>query len=139
MNTTIITGNIAQDATVRTNPNNDSSISFGVAVNKKWKNQAGEIKEETTWFDCTIWRKPEKTSIANYLKKGTFVTVQGEVSTRAYANKDGDPVARLCLKVEDIVFNNPGQHTSTAQVNPPAQPAFNAPQAQEEQIQDLPF
>lgn len=157
MNTTIITGNIAADAVVRHNEGKDSAISFSVAVNKKWRNQAGEVQQQTTWFDCTIWRKPENTTVANYLKKGVMATIRGEVSARAWADKTtGEPQTRLNLKVEDIVFNSSGQQaapapqvsaqaqqfTAPAQAtyaSTPATAAWPATQPQQSSNNDLPF
>jgi single-strand DNA-binding protein len=123
MNTTIITGNIAADAVVRTNEGKDSAINFSVAVNKKWRNQAGEVQQQTTWFECTIWRKPDATSVAQYIKKGGIITVRGEVSARAYADQTGAPQAKLSLRVEDFTFAG----SSGQQPQAPAQPQASAP------------
>lgn len=44
-------------------------------------------KKTTNWFRCTVWGKRGR-SIAQYLTKGTKVTVQGELSIGSY---DGKP------------------------------------------------
>jgi len=139
MNLTVITGNVAQDATIRTNIGNDSSISFSVAVNKKWRNQAGETQEQTTWFDCTIWRKPESTAIANYLKKGSFVCIKGEVSTRAYLSKSGEPASRLCIKVDDISFVNQSGPSVPVQSDTSVPAPNPSMESKDDSSKDLPF
>lgn len=86
MNRTQIIGNLGQDAEVKAFEGGQSAISFSVAVTEKWNDASGVKQERTDWFRCTLWRKPEQTSIANYLKKGTKVLVEGKVSARAWVN-----------------------------------------------------
>ena len=95
-------GNLGKDAVMR-KTGNDTAIAFTVAVNKKYKNAAGVEVEETTWIDCTLWRRPDQsTAIAEYLKAGSKVYVEGEPSARYYVNGSGEPVAALTLRVSTV-------------------------------------
>lgn len=109
MNTTIISGNIGQDAQIK--PHGDQVvINFSVAVTKKWKS-GDEQKEKTTWFSCSLWRKAEHTRIADFLKKGQKVICTGEIEADAYL-KNGEPVATLRLRCDVVEFS--GSNTTPA-------------------------
>jgi len=106
MNKIIIIGNIGQDAQVRqAAANGNTPISFSVAVSEK----RGQ-EEHTEWFSCTKWvQSGGSTAIANYLKRGTKVAVEGKVSTRAYTDRDGQTRASLEVNVQNIELLGGGQ------------------------------
>lgn len=127
MNRTQIIGNIGQDAEVRHIEGSQSAISFSVAVTEKWTDKAGNKQERTEWFRCTIWRHADKTSIAQYLKKGTKVLVEGKISARAWSNQNtGEVSAALELKVDNFEFLGGVQQAPVAT----NQPAMATPVAQ---------
>lgn len=97
-------GNLGGDAQVRTiNDNQRAVISFSVAISEKWKDAAGNAQEKTTWVKCSIWRKPDQTAIAQYLKQGQMVYVEGEPSARAYIDQaSGEAKSSLEVNVRDI-------------------------------------
>jgi len=93
------TGNIGKDATL-SKSGNDTAINFSVATNRKYTNAQNVVVEETKWIDCTIWRKQgESLDIAQYLKAGTKVLVQGEPDVRWYVNGNGEVVTVQTLRV----------------------------------------
>lgn len=100
-------GNLGKDAEIRTLESGASAISFTVAVTEKWKNRNGEAMENTTWVACTIWKAAGvSTAIAQYLKKGTRVHVDGKPSARAYVKGDGTAAASLEVRVDDLTLLN---------------------------------
>lgn len=93
------TGNVGKDATL-SKSGNDTAINFSIAVNRKYRNGQGVEVEETKWIDCTIWRKQgESTDIAQYIKAGTKMLVQGQPDLRWYVNGDGEVVVVQTLRV----------------------------------------
>lgn len=74
-----IAGNIGKSAEVRTTGNSKTVAGFSVAVSE------GRDKP-TTWFDCSIWGKRGE-SLAQYLTKGSKVTVMGKLTTREHEGK----------------------------------------------------
>jgi single-strand DNA-binding protein len=91
------TGNLGKDATI-TQTGTDYAINFSVATNRKYTKNGVQV-EETKWIDCTIWRKQGDTDIAQYLKAGTKVLVQGEPDVRWYLNGHGEVVVVQTLRV----------------------------------------
>jgi single-strand DNA-binding protein len=82
MQSITITGGLGRDAELKTTQSGDDILSFSVGSSQGY----GE-KKSTNWFRCTVWGKRGRT-IAQYLTKGTKVTVQGELSIGEY---DGKP------------------------------------------------
>ena len=99
-----VLGNIGQDAQVR-EVNGRYAINFSIAHNRKWTDNDGVIRESTTWFSCAIWKETrEKTKIAEYLKAGQIVLVEGTPELRTYKNKEGQTIAALNVNVQEINF-----------------------------------
>jgi single-strand DNA-binding protein len=118
MNRTQIIGNLGQDAQVRVLDSGQAAIAFSVGVTERWMDKQGVKQERTDWFSCTLWKPQDKTAIAQYLKKGTKVLVEGRIAARAWNGQDGSLNASLELRVENIEFLS-----SQAQAQPQAQPA----------------
>jgi single-strand DNA-binding protein len=75
-----ISGRITKDATMRQAGNSDV-CSFGIASNKKIKGE-----DHPTFVDVSIFGKRGET-LCQFLTKGSFVVVSGEMSTRMHNEK----------------------------------------------------
>lgn len=96
-------GNLGRDAELRSLDSGAQTISFPVAITEKWKDRNGEVKEQTTWASCTMWKQAgQSTAILTYLKKGQKVLIEGKPSARAYTNKDGQVMASLEVRVDNL-------------------------------------
>jgi single-strand DNA-binding protein len=125
---TILTGNIGNDAEVTSFDNGSKVVTFSVAHSKKWTDKAGVKQEKTTWIRCNMWKQE---NLAQYLKKGVRVMVEGEIEARAYTNKEGQTVASLELNVFAIEmqsFAEKSNEGATA-VSTPPQNLSTPPQA----------
>lgn len=81
MQTITIAGRIGRDAEVRTTQGGDSVCGFTVAVDSR------QGREKTTnWFRVSLWGK-RGDALAQYLTKGSSVTVSGEFSLGEYEGK----------------------------------------------------
>ena len=81
MNVFTASGNIGRDAEVR-NAGGTSVAGFSLAV----KSGYGD-KSQTVWVDCSLWGKQAESGLVQYLKKGQFVVVTGELGTREHEGK----------------------------------------------------
>lgn len=147
---TTLTGNIGNDAEVTAFDNGSKVVSFSVAHSKKWNDKNGVKQEKTTWVRCNMWKQE---NLAQYLKKGVRVLVEGEIEARAYTNKEGQTVALLELTVFAIemqgsgsgnsnennqgAVSTPPQNVSTPPTAVSTPPVSNKPANEEED--DLPF
>lgn len=76
-----IAGRIGRDAEVRTTQGGDSVCGFSVAVDKKTRDG-----KTTNWYRVSLWGK-RGDALAQYLTKGSSVTVSGEFSLSEYEGK----------------------------------------------------
>lgn len=81
MNVLTASGNIGRDAEVR-NAGGTAVAGFSLAM----KSGYGD-KTQTIWLDCSIWGKQAESGLVQYLKKGQFVVVSGELGTREHDGK----------------------------------------------------
>ncbi|NBV13918.1 MAG: single-stranded DNA-binding protein [Sphingobacteriia bacterium] len=94
-----VIGNLGADAETNTVGNNQV-INFSVAHNERFKDRNGQMVDRTVWIRCAYWR--DQTTLAQYLRKGTQVFVEGIPSAEAYTDKSGQPAAALRLRVNRV-------------------------------------
>ena len=95
-------GRLGGDAEVR-DVNSTKVISFNVAHTEKYMDRkTNQMTEKTVWVRCSMWRDADKIKVADYLKKGTQVYVEGTPSSNAYMNKEGQPAASLECRVNTL-------------------------------------
>lgn len=124
MNSCIFTGNLTKDPEMRYTQSGTAVTSFSIANNEGW----GDNKK-VLFLDCVAWGT--KTSvgqagaIADNLKKGAKVVVQGELSKRSYENKQGVTVwvTELTVRRCEFLDGKPkenGNHTEQVPVGDPS-------------------
>ncbi len=94
-----IIGNLGKDCIVN-NVNGNNVINFSVAHTEKFKNKEGNVEERTTWVECAYWT--DKTTVAEYLKKGKMVYAEGSPSADSYMNKENNAAATLRMRVQNL-------------------------------------
>lgn len=63
-------------------------ISFSIAVNRRYKAQNGEWKEDTTFVNVVAWQALAE-RLNETLKKGSPVFVEGSLTSRTWETQDG--------------------------------------------------
>jgi single-strand DNA-binding protein len=99
----MIIGNLGSDPEMRYTPNNRAVTQFNVAVNQSTKNQqTGEWVEETDWFRVSVWGDRAE-RMAEQLRKGNKVFVEGRFRTRQFEGRDGQTRTALEITADSIV------------------------------------
>ena len=89
VNKVIIVGNLGRDPEIRYMPSGDAIANIAVATSYKSKDRnSGEQKELTEWHRISFFGRLAEI-VAQYLKKGSSVYVEGRLQTRKYTDKDG--------------------------------------------------
>lgn len=84
LNKAMLIGNITRDPQLRTIPSGQSVASFGLATNRRWKDQStGEYKEDTQFHNIVAWGKLGEIC-SQYMKKGSKVFIEGRIQTRTW-------------------------------------------------------
>ena len=99
-----IIGNLGRDPEMRYTPSGIAVTNISVATSKKWKNQSGQMQEETVWFRVTLWRNDAENA-NQYLKKGSRVFVAGEIKEpKIWFDKEGTPRTSLEMTSQFIKY-----------------------------------
>lgn len=89
INNVVLVGRLTKDAELRYTPSNVAVATFTLAVNRPFKNEAGE--READFINCVIWRQAAE-NLANWAKKGSLIGITGNIQTRYYDNQQGQRV-----------------------------------------------
>ncbi|MEZ7594786.1 single-stranded DNA-binding protein [Streptococcus sp. 27098_8_76] len=89
INNVVLIGRLTRDPELRYTPSNVAVATFSLAVNRNFKNQAGD--READFISCIMWRQQAE-NFANWLKKGALVGITGRIQTRSYDNQQGQRV-----------------------------------------------
>ena len=103
-NVVILTGRMAQDprvSQVQGHNGQRTLANFSLAVRRNYKNQAGEY--EADFIDCLVSGR-QADNVANWTRKGSRVTIVGELKTRNYENNQGQRVYVTEVNVREVEF-----------------------------------
>lgn len=143
INLAIITGNVTRDPELRFTPSGSAVCTFGVATNHSIKKN-DQWEDVPTFHNIVVWGKQAE-YLANVVKKGTKVSIQGRISNRQYDAKDGtkkyisEIIAETCIPFTDKKAGGTDMPDVTQSDDSQTQ---SAPQEKVEDIvipDDLPF
>ncbi len=98
-----IIGNLGRDPELRYTPNGRPVASFTVAVNQSTKNQqTGDWIESTDWFRVSVWGDRGE-RVAESLRKGSRVFVDGRFRAREYEANDGQKRMSLDITADTVL------------------------------------
>lgn len=126
INRVILSGNLTRDAELRTTQSGMAILAVGIAVNDRRKNtQTGEWEDYPNFFDCTMFGARAQ-NIAQYLKKGTRVMLDGKLRYSSW-ERDGQKRSKVEVIIDDIDFS--GSRNNDSQGNGGANAsAYSAPE-----------
>lgn len=85
-NSVTLVGNLTRDPETRETPKKTTICTFGLAVNKKWKDRDGQEHQDTMFIDVEQWGNAA-IATANYMSKGNQVLVHGELRLDQWEDK----------------------------------------------------
>ena len=103
VNHVMLLGNLTRDPELRYTPSGAAVCQMGVALNRRWKDPAGEPKEEVTFVEVTVWGRQAET-VASYLTKGRAVAVEGRLQLDAWQTESGERRSRLKVVAQRVTF-----------------------------------
>lgn len=108
-NKVILAGNLTRDPELRYTPKGTAIAKIGLAINRKWRNEAGEMKDETTFVDVDAFGKTAET-IGQYLKKGRPILVEGRLRYDTWDDKQtGQKRSKLGVVMDSFQFMDSGR------------------------------
>ncbi len=111
-NKVILMGNLTRDPELRYTSKGTAIAKIGLAVNRVWRTETGEQKEEVTFVDVDAFGKQAET-IGQYLKKGRPVLVEGRLKLDTWDDKQsGQKKSKLGVVLETFQFVGSAQGQS---------------------------
>ena len=108
LNKVLMIGNLTRDPELRYIPSGSAVASFTIAMNRVYKLQTGEKKEETSFVRVVVWGRMAETC-GEYLKKGRPVFVEGRLQSRSWDGPDGQKRSTIEVVATSVQFlGSPG-------------------------------
>ena len=101
LNRVVLVGRLTRDPDLRYTPKGVAVANFNIAVNRPFTNQQGN--READFINGVVWRRQAE-NLANYMKKGNLIGVDGRIQTRSYEGQDGKMVYVTEVVAESIQF-----------------------------------
>ncbi len=151
-NKVILAGNLTRDPELRYTPKGTAIARIGIAINRTWKNETGETKEEVTFVDVDAWGRQAEV-IAQYLKKGRPILMEGRLKHDQWEDKNThQKQSKLRVVLENFQFMDSGRSDAAGAPDAqrprpsgapaaaaPAQPGPPEPEAAPPEEDDVPF
>jgi single-strand DNA-binding protein len=108
-NKVILVGNLTRDPELRYTPKGTAVAKIGLAVNRTWRNEAGETKEEVTFVDVDVFGRTAE-NVGQYLRKGSPVLVEGRLKLDTWEDKQTNQKrSKLGVVAEIVQFLSSGR------------------------------
>ncbi len=159
LNKVLLMGNLTRDPELRVTPKGTPICQFSLAINRQFKMDSGESREEVIYVDVEAWGKQGET-IAKYVTKGRPLYVEGRLRLDQWEDKNTkEKRSRMKVVLEQFQFlgdsrgggagggggapageydqtggSSPERHSPPPRASAPAKPA-----AQENLDEDVPF
>ena len=96
INKVILVGNVGQDPETRYLPSGGAVTNLSLATSESWKDKnSGEQQERTEWHRVTFYNRLAEI-VAEYVKKGSKLYVEGRLQTRSW---EQDGVKRYATEI----------------------------------------
>jgi len=106
-NQVTLIGNLTRDPELKYTPKGTAIARVSLAINRKWRTDAGVEQEEVTFVDCDAWGKTAEL-VAQYTAKGDPLFVTGRLKLDSWEDKKtGEKKTRLGVVIEQMQFLRP--------------------------------
>ena len=120
LNKAIIIGNLTRDPEIKSLPSGVKVASFGVATNRVWKDKNGVKQENVDYHNIVVFGRQAEI-VAQYMKKGSSILVEGRMQTRSWDDASGVKKYRTEIIADRIQFGP--RKEGAGSYSPPVEPA----------------
>jgi single-strand DNA-binding protein len=143
LNKVMLIGRLTRDPEMRYTPSGQPVTSFSIATNRYGSGPDGERREFTDYHNIVAWNIGKRNLaelVAQYLRKGSQVYVEGRLQTRSWEGQDGQKRKATEVVANDVQFLDskaPGAGTAAAGTEELAPPEEGHPR--DIDPDDIPF
>ncbi len=103
-NRVFLMGNLTRDVELRHLPNSSTAVAnIGLAVNRRYRTQSGEQREEVTFVDCDAFGRTAEV-MSQYLQRGRPVFIEGRLKLDQWQDQQGNNRSKMKVIVESFQF-----------------------------------
>lgn len=103
LNRVFLMGNLTRDPELRYTPSGTAVTNLRIAVNRRYKTQSGELKEETAFVTIVAWGRQAETC-TQFLSKGKPIFVEGRLQMRSWESQSGEKRNVLEVRASRVQF-----------------------------------
>ncbi len=133
-NKIILVGNLTRDIELKYSQGGMAIAKTGIATNRKFKKQNGEMADETMFVDITFFGRSGE--VANqYLRKGSKVLIEGRLMLDQWTDQNGQKRSKHSINVDTMqMLDSRGESSSNATAQHSSQPqdTYTPPPAQKQ-------
>jgi len=122
LNKAIVIGNLVRDPELKSLPSGIKVCSFSLATNRVWKDKNGAKQESADYHNVVVFGRQAET-VAQYMKKGNSMLVEGRMQTRSWDDKDGSKKYRTEIIADKTQFGPRGGATGGSSAPVSSSPA----------------
>ncbi len=122
MNKVILLGRLTRDPEMKNTTTGKAVTRFSLAVDRRFKNKEGQ--KDADFFNIVVWGKQAEFA-AQYLTKGSQISLSGRLETRSYEAQDGQRRYVTEVIADEINFVSSGQKNATAGFQQTSAPQSN--------------
>jgi single-strand DNA-binding protein len=138
-NKVLLMGHLTRDIECKYTPKGTAVAQIGLAVSRKWKDEAGEAKEEVAFIDCESWGRTAEV-MCQYFHKGSPVFIEGRLKLDQWDDKQsGQKRSKLKVVVESFQFVAGKTDDTPKQDAPPSQPKREPLPSEQPADDNIPF
>ncbi|MBI5406044.1 single-stranded DNA-binding protein [Candidatus Kaiserbacteria bacterium] len=106
LNKAFLYGNLTRDPELKALPSGGQVANFGIATNRTYKDKNGQKQEATEFHNIVAFGRTAEV-IAQYMKKGRPIFVEGRIQTRSWDDKEsGKKNYRTEIVVDNFQFGS---------------------------------
>jgi len=139
LNTVLIMGRAVADPDIRYTPKGTPVCTFRIAVNRRYLDKTtNEWKDETYFFTVNAWFALAE-RLAERLKKGAAVLIEGELRSRTWDSPTGEKRSAFEIYARRVQVLDKAEAAEAAEPSQEPPPVDEEPDIPKDQLDDIPF
>jgi single-strand DNA-binding protein len=103
VNYCVLMGNLTRDPELRYTPSGTAVCQVGLGLNRRYRDGAGELQQETSFVEVVVWGKQAE-AVAAHMSKGRAVFVEGRLRQESWETEAGEKRSRLTVVAQRVTF-----------------------------------
>jgi single-strand DNA-binding protein len=139
LNKAILIGNLTRDPELKSLPSGIKVCSFSLATNRVWKDKNNARQESTDYHNVVVFGRQAET-VAQYMKKGSSILVEGRMQTRSWDDKNsGEKKYRTEIVADRTQFGPKGGQGGIGGGEGTTSKGSQAPAGQSEEVDAIEY